>query len=113
MQSIIPSGSTNGRPIAISATTSPGTVIHTCTSTSGETDEVYVWLSNIDSSSREVTVQIGGTTTADQWIVGIPAKQGGVLVVPGLRLNGGAVIRAFCATANVINATAIVNRIVD
>jgi len=102
---------TNGRPIAIAATSSPGTTLHTATSTSGEVDQVSIYLTNVDSVAREVTLERGGTGTSDTLKVTIPAKSGDVLVMDGLRYNGGVVIRAYCAgAANVINATVIVDR---
>lgn len=111
MEAVIPSGSTNGRPIALAATATPGTLLHTATSTAGQVDEVYVWLANIDTETRQVTLEVGGTGTSDQWIVSIDAKAGGALVLPGIRFNGGVAIRAFADSANKVNATVIVNRI--
>lgn len=102
---------TNGRPIAIAATGSPGTTLHTATNTSGEVDQVSVYVTNVDSVVREVTLELGGTSTSDTLKVTIPAKTGHVLVLDGARYTGGVVIRAYCAgAANVVNATVIVDR---
>lgn len=102
---------TNGRPIAISATSSPGTILHTATNVSGEVDQVSIYLTNIDAVSREVTLERGGTSNSDILKVTVPAKAGDVLVMDGLRFNGGVVIRAYCAAATgMINATIIVDR---
>lgn len=106
------SGSTNGRQIKVAATATPGTTIHTATSTSGQMDEVWLWAVNSDTSNRKLTVELGGTTSPDDTIeVTIPAESGLVLVVPGLVLNGGVVIRAFAATADVVLISGFVNRI--
>lgn len=106
------SGSTNGRPVKVAATATAGTTIHTATSTSGELDEVWVWAQNTDSVGRKLTVEFGGTTSPDDLIeVTIPAEGGLVLVVPGLVVNGGVVVRAFAATANVVTISGFVNRI--
>lgn len=106
------SGSTDGRPIKVAATATPGTLIHTATATSGEIDELWLWAVNTDSATRKLTVELGGTTSPDDLIeVGVPAESGLVLVVPGLVLRNGLVIRAFAAAANVLTIVGYVNRI--
>ena len=53
------SGSTNGRMIKIAATATPGTTIHTATTTStanDDCDEIYLWAVNSDTSSRKLTI---------------------------------------------------------
>lgn len=107
----IASGSTNGRPIAVAATSSPGTTLHAATSTSGQVDEVSIYVTNVDASARELTLERGGTSTSDTLKVTIPAKSGDVLVMDGLRFNGGVVIKAWASAANVLNATVVVNRV--
>jgi len=109
------SGSTSGRPVKISATTSPGTTIHTTLGTAS-TDEVYLYANNTDTVTRTLTIQWGGTTSPDDSIVvGIAAQSGIFLVIPGLILvdTGAALtIRAFADFTNIINITGYVNRIV-
>lgn len=109
---VIPSGSTNGRGIKLSATASPGDTLHTCTSTSGEMDEIYVWVQNTHSSGVVVTIQLGGTTAPDDSIVETVPAGSGMLMVAGRRLNGGVVVKGFAATTAVCVAHVNVNRIV-
>ena len=45
------SGSTNGRPIAVSASATPGTIIHTSQSGTSGIDEVWLYATNTSTSS--------------------------------------------------------------
>jgi hypothetical protein len=109
------SASTSGRPIKVAATGSAGTTIHS-TLGSASTDEIYLYANNTDTATRTLTIQWGGTTSPDDSIVvGILPQAGIFLVVPGLIVvdTGSAVtVRAFASTANTINITGYVNRIV-
>ncbi len=106
------SGSSNGRHIKVGATATPGTLLHTATNTAGQMDEVWLWAVNSDTSNRKLTIELGGTTSPDDTIeVTIPSESGLVLVVPGLVLNGGVVVRAFSASADVLMISGFVNRI--
>lgn len=110
------SGSTDGRAIKVAATASSGTLIHTGSSTATTLDEVWLYAVNTDTTARLLTIQWGGTTAPDDSIqVTIGAQTGLVLVAPGLLIKGNAttalVVRAFAATANVINIHGFVNRI--
>lgn len=106
------SGSTNGRPILVVATATPGTTIHTATSTSGALDELWIAAGNTDTTDRKITIELGGTTAPNDLIeVTLPAESGLVPIVEGIPLNGAVVVRAFGATANVLNVVGFVNRI--
>ncbi len=106
------SGSTNGRGIQVDQTATAGTLLHTATATANEFDEIYLYLYNSHTADVEVTLEFGGVTVPDDQIVmTIPFDAGLVLVLPGLILNGGVVLRAFAATVDVIVATGYVNRI--
>jgi hypothetical protein len=109
------SGSTSGRPIAVAATATPGTIIHTATSATGALDEIYLYANNVSTSDVALTIEFGGTTTADQSLSAttIPARANSfpIPVVPGICLGGGLIVRAFAGTTNVINITGFVNRI--
>lgn len=108
------SGSTSGRPIKIAATATAGTLLHTATNTGGEFDEVYIWIVNTDTTARKVTIELGGVTSPDDLIEEtIQPEEGLALVVPGATLNGGVVVRAFAASADVLLAVGYVNRIVN
>lgn len=112
---LVLSSSTNGRPIQVSATASPGTTIHTASTTATDFDEIWLYANNTSATDVKLTVEWGGTTTPTDHIeVTVPAEGGLVAVVPGLVLKGNAtalVVRAFAGTGAVINITGYVNRI--
>lgn len=105
------SGSTNGRPISLTAVATPGTTLHTAHATA--LDEVWLWCCNTDASAtRKLTVELGGVTSPGDLIeVGIAAESGLVLVVPGLVLTGSVVIRAFAEVTAVLNVVGYANRV--
>jgi len=105
------SGSTNGRQIKVAATASSGTLIHTAHATA--LDEIWLYAVNDTATDRLLTIQWGGTTTTDDDIeFTVRAQNGLYLIVPGLLLTGGTVVRAFCAAAaNAIQISGYVNRI--
>lgn len=109
------SGSTDGRPIKVAATSSPGTAVHTATSATGSGlyDEVWLWAVSSDTSLRLLTVQFGGTTAPDDSIsCNIPiAGADAVLIIPGLILQNSLLVKAFAAVTNVITVFGHVNRI--
>ena len=110
------SGSTDGRGIKVVATASAGTTIHTAVAgtTAGTFDEVWIWAYNSDTVDRVLTIEFGGTTAPDDNIkVNIPTQSGLTLVVPGLILQNGSVVKAFAAAANVVVLTGFVNAITD
>lgn len=106
-------GSTNGRMIKVVATSTPGTTIHTATSSATDTfDEVWLWAVNSDTTARKLTIEFGGTTAPDDTIeVTIPAESGYTAVVQGLILQNSLVVKAFAASANVVLVAGYVNRI--
>jgi hypothetical protein len=105
------SGSTNGRQIKVVATASSGTLIHTAHATA--LDEIWLYAVNDTATDRLLTIQWGGTTATDDDIeFTVKAQNGLYLIVPGLLLTGGTVVRAFCAAAaNAIQISGYVNRI--
>lgn len=109
------SGSTNGRGIKIAATSGTGTTIHTCSTSTSDTDEIWLYLSNPDIVSHFVIIQFGGTTTIDDEIdLYVNPYQGLYLAVPGLILKGNAtppVVRAVVDIANTVTVMGYVNRI--
>ena len=110
------SGSTDGRAIKVAATGTPGTTIHTGSSTATVIDEIWLYAQNTDTTARKLTIEWGGTTSPDDLIeITIPAESGLTLVAPGLLIKGNAtaalVVRAFAATANVVTIHGYVNRI--
>ena len=105
------SGSTNGKGILVAATATPGTLIHTAVSGTTSFDEIWLYCQNTSTSSVALDIEYGGTATADQIEITIPGESGLVLVVPGLFLNNGLVVRAWAGTTNVLAIHGYVNRV--
>ena len=105
------SGSTNGASILISASATPGVVIHTAQSGTSGLDEIWLYADNSSASTVKLKVEFGGTAEKDQIELNIPGESGLTLVVPGLVLNNSLVTRAFAATASVVSISGYVNRI--
>lgn len=113
------SSSADGKAILVAATSTPGTAVHTATSSStvgagGTWDEIWIWCYNSDTSARLLTIEFGGATAPDQNIAQtIPPGSGMVLVVAGLILQNSATVKAFAATANKLTVMGFVNRITN
>ena len=109
------SGSTDGKQIKVAATATPGTTIHTGSSTASTFDEIWLYAVNTDTTDRKLTIEWGGTAAPDDLIeFTVKAENGLYLIVPGLVIKGNAtplVVRAFAATTNVICISGYVNRI--
>ena len=109
------SASTDGRAIKVAATATAGTLIHTGSTTATTIDEVWLYAVNSDATDRKLTLEWGGVTVPDDLIeITIGAEAGLVLVAPGLLIKGNStalLVRAFAATANVIDMHGYVNRI--
>ena len=103
------SGSTNGRPIKVVATATPGTTLHTANATAK--DEIFVFLTNTDTVEREVTIEFGGVTAPDDHMKFLVPPKETILAVAGVPLSNSLLARAFAVAANVITATGYVNRI--
>lgn len=100
------SGSTNGKPIAVVATTTPGTNLHTAGASGYE--RVWLWASNITAAPATLTVEWGGVTDpGDHLIKGysIPANSGPVPIAVGQLIQTALSIKAFSGTASAINIT--------
>ena len=106
---VLPSGSTNGRPVKIAATATAGTLFHTAHATA--LDEVSMYLTNTDTVDRLVTVEFGGVTAPDDHLKFTVPVGETILAVPGICVSGSVVVRAFAAAANVINMAGYINRI--
>ena len=110
------SGSTDGKQIKVVATATAGTTIHTAVAgtTAGTFDEVWLYAVNSSSSPVKLTIEWGEATAPDGNIeVTIAAEAGYQLIIPGLILQNGMVVKAFAGTANVILIGGFVNSITD
>lgn len=112
---VLLSGSNQGQPILVAATSTPGTSIHSTGTSSTIIDNVTLYAHNTDTTARKLTVEFGGTGTANTIEVTVPAESGLMLVLPQLPLTGtGAAaksVAAFCATTNVVAISGFVDRI--
>jgi len=103
------SGSSNGRPITVAATGSPGTTIHTPQSgASPNFDMVSLYATNINASgaTRTLYIQFGGTGTSDAIRVNLAPNRGPVLIVDRWAVSGsGQIIRAYADVANEVVIT--------
>lgn len=110
------SGSTNGKAIKVVQTATAGDTIHTAVAgtTAGTYDEIWLYAYNGHTASVALCIEFGGATVPDQNIIlTIPNKTGLILVVPGLILQNGMVVKAFAAVANVVTISGFVNSITD
>lgn len=106
------SESVNGRPIAIGVIVSPGTLLHTATTDTGEDgyDKIQLYVANIDDVDHTLSMQWGGVAASDLLPVIIPATLGLYLTIPVLLLEGGAELRAFADVIDVLNVAGYVLR---
>lgn len=107
------SGSVDGEPILVAATSSPGTVIDTAVSgtTPGTVSETWLYASNIHTADVVLTLEIGAN--GRQVMVTIPSKSGLIPVRPGLLLQNSKVIKAFASMEDVVSIDGFVNSITD
>jgi hypothetical protein len=104
--------STHGRAIKVAATSSPGTDIHTATSSTTDCDVITLYAYNSSASAVNLTVQFGGTSTPDDDIkLSIPATSGLTLVLPDLVLRNSLLVEAYAGTTNVVTIHGFVNRV--
>jgi hypothetical protein len=112
MSKVILTGSTSGKNIKVVPTATAGTIIHTAIAGSSDIDEIWLWAQNSDTSNRKLTIEFGAVATPDDLIeVTVEAESGLALIIPGLLLNDGLVVRAWASAANVILINGYVNRI--
>lgn len=109
---VILSGSTQGKAIKVAATATPGTTIHTAISGTSNMDEIWIYAVNSSGADVNLTLEFGGTSSPDDTIlVTIEAYSGLKLILPGLILQNGLIVKAFASVANVVLLHGYVNRI--
>lgn len=109
-------GSIDGKPIKLQDTATPGTTIHTAVSgtTAGTYDEIWLFAYNGHTAAVTLTIEFGGASVPDQNIICTLASKSGLqLVVPGLILQNGLIVRAFASTVNVVTLSGYVNTMTD
>ena len=106
------SGSSNGKQIKVAATATPGTTIHTAVAGTTDLDEIWIYAVNSSNAGVKLTIEWGEATAPDGNIeVTLGAEDGYQLIVPGLLLQDGLVVKAFAGTADVILINGYVNRV--
>ena len=105
------SESSNGRGIAVSATSTPGTLLHTAINSTSHLDEVWLFAVNNSGASITLTIEFGGTSVNDNISITIARTEGLYTIVPGLPINNALEIRAF-ASATGVSVFGYVNRII-
>lgn len=105
------SGSTNGRPILITPTSTAGETIHDAHATA--TDEIWLYAWNSSAATVLLTIEYGGVSDpADIFEINIPpvgAKK--TLVIEGMVATGSVNIDGFAGSADVVSVQGFVNRI--
>jgi len=89
------SGSTNGKPILVTANVTPGTLIHTAVTGTTGFDEIYLRISNNLPLNIPITVEFGGATPGD-WVCSglvIPANSGPIQIINGDVLQNAQIVR--------------------
>lgn len=104
---VIPTGTPNGKSLKVVATVA-GSADTFHTADASATDEVWLYALNNDTQNRELTVLIDGQETT---VVGVPFKQGLMLVIPGLPVSGAKTIKVFAEVTDKIYVSGWVNRI--
>jgi hypothetical protein len=106
------SGSTQGKGILVAATATAGTTIHTAVAGTTDIDEIWLYGVNTHSADLKLTLEWGEATEPNGNIeITVPAEEGLMLLVPGLLLQNGLIVKAFAGTANEIVIHGYVNRI--
>lgn len=95
------SGSTNGKPIQITAQNNAAAqTVHTATS-SLALDEIWLYASNSSTSNLQLNLLWGGTSEpANLIVVTVPAQSGRTLVSDGMLLNNLLLVKAYCPTSS-------------
>lgn len=92
-----------GLAIKVVATASAGTAIHTAVNEPGFKDEIHLYAYNTDTTDRKLTIEFGGLSSVEfTEEVTVPAEAGSFCIIKGRLLSSGLLVKAFCATANVV-----------
>ena len=106
------SGSTEGKGILVVETGTAGTTIHTAVAGTTDIDEIWLYAVNAHSADIKLTLEWGEATEPNGNIEQtVPTESGLMLLVPGLLLQGGNIVKAFAGTANEIVIHGYVNKI--
>lgn len=104
------SGSTDGKPVLVVATSSPGTTIHTAQASASLVDQVFLYAFCFHSAAVTLHIEFGGTTSTETFVVTVQPNQPLQLVVSGLPLRNSLVVKAWASVANVTTLSGWVYR---
>lgn len=106
------SGSTDGKMITVAATVSASaTTVHQAQSGTSNFDELWIYATNINVSSVNLTLEWGAAGSTNEIKLSIPSQSGLTLIVPGLVLQNSATVTAYASVASNILLSGYVNRI--
>ena len=107
------SGSTDGKGIKVTGTTSAADVtIHTATAGAGDIDLITLYAVNQDTANRDLTIAWGAETDPDNLMtVTVPFKAGPVLICDRVPIMNSLVIGAWASAANVVMVYGYVSRV--
>ena len=108
---LILSGSTQGRPLVITATTTGAAqILHASTASTTVLDEVYIWACNIHATTvGDLTLEFGTATTHVEYF-GMSVSEGWFNVCPGLILSNSDDVQVFASATTVFHVAGYVLR---
>lgn len=108
------SWSTNWKSLKVTGTATWSSItVHTATSWTTNWDEVYLYAENTNTTSVDLTIEFGWTTSPDDTILmTLPPKSWPVLVIPWLLLQNSLLVKAFASVANVVTVNGYIHNIV-
>lgn len=109
---LILSASTNGQPLVIDATSSPGTLLHTVSTATAAIEDVFVDVWNTATADALLTMELGATGETRQVSTTVPTRTGPWRMVSGDRFSGatGITIRAFATATGIFRIAGGVNQ---
>lgn len=109
------SGSTNGKPIKVVATSTAGTTVHTAVAgtTAGTYDEIWLWAQNNYTIDVVITIEWGDASTENNIKLTVPYQSGLIPLIPGFILQNSLTVKVFAGVANVVSIHGFVNTITD
>ena len=106
------SGSTQGKGILVTATSTAGTLIHTAVSGTTDIDEIWLYAVNTHTDDIKLTLEWGEATEPNGNIeITVPTEAGLMLLGPGLLLQNALTVKAFAGTGSEIVIHGYANKI--
>lgn len=107
-------GSTDFVPIVVTQTAiATGDTIHTAGAAQPNFDELYIYVTNTDTSDRTLTLAYGGVADPANMMcktITVPALSGPTPVLTGLAVTNAKILKAAADVANKLTITGFANR---